>query len=227
MRTRAFAQFILLGVLASVQVVAQYSGPSPYLSFADSPFLGTSFTEYFHLEDFEDGLNSPGLTTNAGFVNDPGDQIDSVDADDGLIDGNGNNGHSYYSDDAHVLQFVFDSAALGGLPTHAGLVWTDVGFVTGENFGISPVIFEAFDAGGVSLGVHGPFILGDGVITGETAEDRFFGIVHEGGISAIEARMPESTDWEVDHVQYGRVPEPSAFIALSLSALMVRRRSHT
>ncbi|MBL8879342.1 MAG: hypothetical protein JNG88_09510 [Phycisphaerales bacterium] len=224
MRIRTIASFFLLSIFAAEYSFAQYSGPSPYLSFADSPLAGTTFADYFYLEDFEDGLNSPGLAANAGFVNDPGVQIDSVDADDGLIDGSGNNGHSYYSDDSHVLRFTFDSAALGGLPTHAGLAWTDVGLVTGENFGFSPVIFEAFDAGGTSLGAHGPFILGDGFITGETAEDRVFAIVHAGGISAIEARMPESTDWEVDHVQYGRVPEPSAFALLAMLALLIPTR---
>ena len=45
--------FVLL-TLSSVSVMAGYLGPTPYLSFADSPFSGLSFG-YFHLETFETG----------------------------------------------------------------------------------------------------------------------------------------------------------------------------
>ena len=45
---------------------AAFLGPSPYLSFADSPFNGQSFT-YFHLENFESGtLSVPGVSMNVG-----------------------------------------------------------------------------------------------------------------------------------------------------------------
>jgi len=47
-------------------------GPTPYLSFVDSPFnpLQTSGGfAYFHLETFEDGLlNTPGVSANTGSV---------------------------------------------------------------------------------------------------------------------------------------------------------------
>src|SRR6266481_7452029 len=67
-------------------------GPTPYLSFGDSPFNGPSFS-YFHLETFEDHLlNTPGVTGSPGGVTSVvfGPAIhDSVDFDDGVIDGSG------------------------------------------------------------------------------------------------------------------------------------------
>jgi hypothetical protein len=74
-------------------------GPTPYLSFSDSPFKSVSFSQ-FYLEDFESGqFNSPWVTA---INNDPGQSLgvlspggttDSVDADDGVIDGVGRGGH--------------------------------------------------------------------------------------------------------------------------------------
>src|SRR5262245_58046922 len=120
-------------VLASTSAKADFLGPTPYLSFADSPFNGGSFSSFF-LEDFEDGaLNTPGVTASAGWsVLGPGAFTDSVDGDDGAIDGSGTRGHSFFSNSTQsTLTFTFNAAALGGaLPTAVGIVWTDVGTVT-------------------------------------------------------------------------------------------------
>src|SRR5687767_14985597 len=118
------ALFISFAVAAGAH--AQYSGPTPYLSAADSPFAATSFG-YFHLEDFEDDTLTPGLTALNGIRIGAGPFTDSVDADDGAIDGSGLDGGSYFSNAAtSTFEFVFDAGVLGALPTHAGLVWTDV-----------------------------------------------------------------------------------------------------
>lgn len=155
----------------------------------------------------------------------PGSFTDSVDSDDGVMDGSGLAGSSYFSNGAtSTFEFVFDGASLGGLPTHAGLVWTDVGDVLAGSPGIGLVRFEAFDAVGVSLGDHGPFTLGDGSATGATAEDRFFGITHPAGISRITITMPDSVDWEVDHVQYGLIPAPGAAVLMLGTAGWCGRR---
>ncbi len=48
----------------------------------------------------------------------------------------------------------------------------------------------------------GPVAIADGSISGETAEDRFFGVTNPGGISSI--RISNTAGGiEVDHLQYG------------------------
>jgi hypothetical protein len=116
--------------------------------------------------------------------------------------------------------FTFDAGVLGSLPTHAGVVWTD---------GAGQITFEAFGPGGVSLGTIGPVsdpgVFPDGGITGETAEDRFFGVTAAGGISAIFISN-SAGGIEVDHLQYGlliagpaAVPEPASLLLLGVGGL--------
>jgi hypothetical protein len=198
-------------------------GPSPYLSFADSPFPTGSF-DYFHLEDFEDAaLNTPGASASSGSPLPPGSLTDSVDGDNGPIDGSGTSGYSWYVTQTGVT-FTFDENVLGALPTHAGMVLTDIGFVLDGSIGVGSVSFEAFDADSISLGVVGPIVFGDGLAGGQTAEDRFFGAAHLGGISRISFVL-NSADWELDHLQYGAVPEPSSLLLAALSALALCLRS--
>lgn len=229
-RTHAGVALCVLAVLAvATSADAQMLGPSPYLSLADSPLLPAPFN-YFFLEDLEDGaMNSPGVLSSSLIVLGPGPLEDSVDADDGLIDGLGQGGRSLYSGGSTSITLVFDGLALGGLPTHAGLVWTDVGFANPVN-GIGDVIFEAFDAVNAPIGVVGPVLLGDGAFDGGTAEDRFFGVVYPAGIGSIRITMPGSDDFEVDHLQYGRVPEPATLAfcgaGLLIGGLFRRRRAH-
>lgn len=196
-------------------------GPSPYLQASGSPFASTAFS-WFHLENFEDGLNAPGLSMSAGTILNPGPETDSVDGDDGSLDGLGQAGHSWYLN-INTVTMRFDDAILGAFPTHAGFVWTDVGTTTGA-VGIAPFEYEVFDSTGTSLGVFGPFTLGDGDFRGQTAEDRFFGFESASGISAITIRSSESTDWEIDHVQYGLVPAPSSIALMLAAAPFIRRR---
>ena len=218
---------VVIKLLLSLSAVAAAVGPTPCLGLADSPFSAQSF-EYFHVETLQDGvLNVPGVTVGSNVeVLTSGATIDSVDADDGLTDGLGNSGGSFYLVSG-VFRADFDPAMLGALPTHAGLVWTDVGF-SELTIGSGNVEFEAYDENLVSFGTIGPFTLGDGAFSGQTAEDRFFGWVHAGGIRRIELRTG-STDWEADHLQYGRVstvPEPgtSALLMMGCLGLLLRGR---
>lgn len=186
-------------------------GPTVYTSFTNSPFNGGSFS-YFYLENFETGsLTVPGVNLSAGVVIGPGSLVDSVDGDDGAIDGFGQNGRSLLQTTAlNGIQFTFSSGTLGQLPTHVGIVWTD---------GINDIRFEAFDAANNSLG----FLTGNHAeanFTGETAEDRFYGIISAGGIGSIfvQSSVPVGGGGlEVDHLQYGfaAVPEPSTLILAS------------
>ncbi len=178
-------------------VPAHYFDPSAYLSFQDSPFKNLPLS-YFYREDFEDHLlNTPGVVANTGGVTSVifgSGYHDSVDADDGSIDGHGAAGDSYFSYDGNFgIKFTFNASVLGSLPTHAGLVWTD---------GAGAVYFEAFDRNGVSMGLRGPFNLPDDVYVDTTAEDRFLGAYNPEGISAIRV-LNTSGGIEVDHLQYG------------------------
>lgn len=181
----------------------EFFGPTPYLGFGNSPFSGLGFAQ-FYLENFEDGaLNTPGASASAGWgVNVGGD---SVDEDDGAIDGSGVMGNSYYSrHTTKSLTITFNAAALGGhLPTHVGIVWTDVGAVDSGDYGYCNVTFQAFDSAGLLLGSAGGSHVGDGSNQNGTAEDRFFGVKHNAGIARITIGINNSTDWTVDHLQYG------------------------
>ncbi|MFO0828032.1 MAG: hypothetical protein U0572_07760 [Phycisphaerales bacterium] len=175
-------------------VAQTFVGPLPYVSSADSPF-DTAHPTYV-LETFEDDLfNINGVTANLpnSAVIGPGGLTDSVDADDGLIDGNGTNGHSFFNASGSTgVTFTFDPGILGGLPTHAGVVWTD---------GAGTTLFEAFGPGDVPLGSIGPVAIADGSFFGTTAEDRFFGVIHAGGIAKIRISNT-SGGIEVDHFQF-------------------------
>jgi hypothetical protein len=180
---------------SAVQARAQtLYGPTPYLCAADSPFDMSGLGVTFFLETFEDNmLNTPGVTASVG---DPtsGGLVDSVDCDDGVIDGSGSGGHSWFYIGGSVgVRFTFDAGALGGLPTRAGIVWTD---------GAGDTTFEAFGPSGESIGTIGPVSIADGSYSGTTAEDRFFGVQYALGISAIHISNTFG-GIEVDHLQYG------------------------
>lgn len=202
---------------------ATFYGPSAYASAADAPFDAADFDSYFYLEDVEDSaINTPGLS-----VTGPSLCISGFNCftGSGLIDsvgngGNGNAGHSIFTNGS--TQIDFDTTALGGLPTFAGLVWTD---------GNNPITFEAFDQNGLSLG----FLNGqhaDGSFSGTLGDDRFYGVAHAGGISRLLISNPPGT--EIDHIQYGRdrqtapIPEPGAWALMIVgfggAGVMLRRR---
>jgi hypothetical protein len=229
----------LASMLGGTAAHAALLGPSggtglsgEYASFADSPFSGLDFSAgYFFLEDFEDGLqNTAGLTADTGGVTSVvfGPTLhDSVDLDDGTLDGSGLAGDSWFSSIGSAgVTWTFNETVLGALPTHAGLVWTDGG---------GTITFEAFDASGNSLGtvVGGHATGGSG---GQTDEDRFYGVTEAGGISAIKISN-SSGGIELDHVQYGNpsvdqptaIAEPGGLAVLGLAmaglGLLRRRRA--
>jgi hypothetical protein len=207
--------WLLLLCPLGVRAGAVLLEPAPYLSFTNSPFDATGFN-YFYLETLEDGaLNTPGVTINNGWIiTGSGNLVDSVDADDGIVDGSGTNGYSLLSGGVQTnLTLTFHAADLGGqLPTHAGMVCTDIGDVLFGQFGVGDLTFSARDAADVLLGSVLFTNFGNGSVQGSgagaTAEDRFFGVINPGGISSISLSVNNSVDWEVDHLQYGYfVPE--------------------
>jgi hypothetical protein len=208
------------------RAAATFFGPTPYLSTADIPAGFYAGGSPAFLEDFEDNALNGGITATpalggggAFFGSDFGTAlIDSVDADDGLINGVSNNGAGHFGQSywtPSTVTFTFS----GPLPTAAALVWTD-GATSGEK-----VTFEAFGPGSVSLGTYGPFPIGDGDNFGGTAEDRFFGVQNPGGILAISL-TPLIGALEVDHVQYGvGAPEPSTLLLSLLVGLTLALRA--
>ncbi len=178
-------------------LATQLLGPVPYRSFADSPFASpTPLT--FYLEDFEDGLlNVPNVTIDRGsvtsvrFCHEP-NITDSVDGDDGNpADGACIDCDSYFGNGVPGLTISFAQDA--PLPPHAGVVWT-----AGAGF----TRFEAFDENGASLGVVGPVAIADGTFNTSMGEDRFFGVIHETGISSVKIGNTEG-GIEIDHLQFG------------------------
>jgi hypothetical protein len=219
---RVICSAIVLTLSLAPVVLAGPVGPTPYLSSADSPWAAISFSS-FYLENFEDGaLNTLGATSaGATSIVAAGDPFaDSVDADDGTIDGSGTAGRSHYTTNGTAgIEYLFNAGDLGALPTHAGIVWTDLS-------GTADVFFEAFDSANLSLGVIAAGALNDGQSTGQTAEDRFLGWTHPAGIARIRVYQSGS-DMELDHLQYGiAVPEPAVATLLigACLALGVRRR---
>lgn len=233
----AAAAWVFAGTANAVTPAATLYGPSPYTSFADSPFKALGFS-YFHLDDFESNSRTPGYAaTTGGTILPAGASTDSVDKDDGVIDGSGTGGRSWFSqfggNTTPVFTFEFDKTVLGTLPTHVGIVWTDVGSVKPDpefpsipvTDGFVKVSFVAYAADGSFLDSIQPAgLLGDGLVNGNTAEDRFFGIASAAGISKIEIFALYSTDWEVDHLQYGAlnpVPEPGQWLLMALGLVGV------
>jgi hypothetical protein len=178
-------------------------GPTPYRQLADSPFADAGLS-LFMLEDMEDGafslapVSMDGLRTTLYSTT----LVDSVDGDDG----NPTDGQcwrpatpceSLFSPSGPAGITIDFRFTPGGMPTHAGLVWTD---------GEGSVSFEAFDSTGQRIGLIGPFS-GNGfpdlTVANTTAEDRFFGAVSPSGISRIRV-FNTLGGVEIDHVQYGR-----------------------
>ena len=223
---------IFAGLSLPSTVHGQLIGPLEYLCFntatttatgdcanKDSPFKNESFS-YFHLKNFEDQVvDAPGVTFTAncgtpppafgcpfisvfGFIP---EATDSVDEDDGAIDGSGattpgGRGQAIWARGNPGIEFSFDATDLGGsLPTHAGIVWTD---------GSGTWTFEAFDAVGASMGTI-TAALGDETFLGTTKDDRFFGAINPAGISKIKIMNPGGGGIEVDHLQYGLAGPPT------------------
>jgi hypothetical protein len=213
-----------------------FLGPTPYLSRADSPFPVDGSNANFFLEDFEDGLlNTPGIfqpllpITHASVLQ-PHQLTDSVDGDDGVVDGNGQGGHALAANAYMVFptnppftwsttRFGFDKGALGHFPNAFGFVWTD---------GVSPstLLVEFFDQDWQFLAQRELGDLGDDRLTGETADDRFLGFVSDTPFAFVQITNkypgPPYT-FEIDHVQYGVIPEPTGLILAVVGVLLFGR----
>jgi PKD domain len=162
---------------------------------------------YFYLEDLRDGMvNMPGLTVSPLTIA-PGD---SVDEDDGTVNGNGAAPFSLRSNDSNNprVELRFDGSVLGKLPTHVGVVLTD-----GNKDAKTRV--DVYDASNTLVGTTNANLTNsflDGSPNGGgTGEDRFFGFISPQGIASmtvdsIKGGAKGSLAFTLDHIQYGFDP---------------------
>ncbi len=201
---------VVLGGTGQSQATIFFYDDTPYYSTGDIPsgfYAGGSPT---FLEDFEDGTLGGQIIEVFGSLQ-TSPWIDSVDFDDGSLNGSGSDGKSWVVSDSATFTFRGTT-----LPTAFALVLTDANPDYG-NTGrtTSDMRFEAFGLGEVSLGTFDVLGFGDNEFEGKTLEDRFFGVTDPNGILGIKMTNISGTTFEVDHVQYGQegssvVPEPSA-----------------
>jgi len=214
----------IIGFAGTVQAAStfHFNANQTYLGIASGPFNAMAGSGNLSVENFEDGLvNTVGMSINRGTVRGATNSTDSVDRDDGNVDGLGRAGRSFTSGSHKSISISFANQG-GNMPQMAGLVWTD----GRQN---SVVVMKAWDRNGNYLG----FLrtrLGDLSRLGQTADDRFLGVTSEDGISRIELRS-NFGGFEVDHVQFAygmvAVPVPPALmmgVAGLLGAVIWRRR---
>lgn len=209
--------------------------PIPFASFADSPFARALF-DYF--EGLEDHLPASGFLASRRMASRSAGVWGPDDVDDGLINEVRTSGHTWYFDGISSITFTFSAALLGTLPTHAGLVWTDLGLANARA-GAGSVLFEAFDTGNNLLGLIGPSALGGELFAGQMAEDRFFGITNGGGIGSVRISLLNSSEQGLDNLQYDATKfaqfaadsDPAATLALLVVGRagtgFTRRRLHS
>ena len=188
-----------------LQPLPELFGPSPYLSVDDTPngFLPLPCDQCIRLEDFEDGSLDFGLEISTGMVIDPDfgtglpNLTDSVDVDDGVIDGTGQTGEGGYSWFAQGNSVLI---TLPGITQSAGVVWTD------GDPRLTEVVFEAFDQDGNSLGQINAGDIADDSVQGTTEDDRFFGVRFGDGIvtgvTAMRISNVGPSGIEIDHIQF-------------------------
>lgn len=187
--------------------VAVVEGASPYLSIADSGFTITDPGTDYVVLDFEDGVVTPfGADLTLSYIVPPSPATDSVDGDDGAIDGSGTAGTSGAEVRGTPVVVQFDAEVIGGYPRDFGIVVTDV------DTGPALLRLRGFDPLGALTFVRNFTVVGDDTGNGTTAEDTFLGLHADNGLSRVEI-VCLSGNMEVDHIQFGlQVPMPVTFL---------------
>ena len=215
---------LMAGVIAQpARAATFFFTDTPYRSAADIPAGFYADGAPALLEDFEDGRLHVSLSASGGSVigSNSGGFVgaqDSVDGDDGLVNGRISRGNSwFFGAGATGVTFTFTGEVL---PTAFGVVWTD---------GLGAVTFSASAGDGGPLGSITRSGFADDSFSGTVLEDRFFGVTSAAGIKSIS--ISNSTGGiELDHVQYGTmaapVPLPAAMwlMLTGLAGLVARRR---
>ena len=223
---RILCATLFFGIVPVAYSATTTFGPSAYLQTGDTPdgFFCAECVGW--IEDFELGAVDSFISIDNGTLLGPNtfsglmnSVTDSVDGDDGNVDGWGNDGSSWFADSSSV------TVAFSKNVKNAGLVFTDGDRVS------TNIVLEAFDMDGNSLAVINGGDLADDMFTGETAEDRFMGFQDtDARIAKITLSMDTGTGIEIDHIHWQEacvVPEPNAaLIAIAglLGLIGFRRR---
>jgi hypothetical protein len=204
-------------------------GPTPYRSAADSPFDLSGLGTTFFLENFEDDILSPGLYFERGYPDSTRPILNnSVDEDDGVIDGNDAGGHSVRamplfacigSSCTNDALWSFELMSSGSFPTATGIV------ITGSNGAAGQIVVEAseFPSGQYELFTFDI----EGIISQplNANDDLFIGFLNPLGIFSVKLQQYRRSHEGVpffpptfDHLQYGKfVPEPSSFVLAGMA----------
>ena len=146
---RLFAGVLFMGALPIAANAATTTfGPSAYLQHGDTPDGFACEQCTLVIEDFEDNSLHPFLSMSNGQILPPNSRsgiadfvTDSVDGDDGSVDGNGNGGYSWFSSNVRTVTISFANTVKS-----AGLVFTD------GDYNATNVMLEAFNSSGASIG---------------------------------------------------------------------------
>jgi hypothetical protein len=167
-----------------------------YVKLGDSGLFGAmSLDDEFYCETFEDGaVNTPGLSIGGGSIFTPGPTTDSVDFDDGSLNGSGTGGWSYKANAGATITISINQAALTGLPERLAFAWTD----GAQNSSLTLVVTTGTNA--TFTRTLGPAM--DASTNGGTAEDRLVSITSSQGIKSVAITASGGQGFEIDHVQY-------------------------
>jgi hypothetical protein len=174
-----------------------------YRSSSDSPASGpVSLPDSLIIENFESDVLQPGLTVSSGTVGDG----NSVDADDGVLDGSANGKSlglgSWFPFEPSNVTLTFGADDIGGAPRFAGVVVTDASGVEdklGNPVAVS-VTLTVYLTDGTSLS-NSYDILSQ---PADATDDVFIGVelgaLSLTGIDSIA--VSAATPIAIDHVQY-------------------------
>jgi hypothetical protein len=196
---------------------------TPYLSIANSPLVTAS--PGYQLDTFESGaltLPAVTLTTLHGSSVDP---HSSVDADDGVVDGNGLNCKTLTvitQANTTGATFSVSNVILGTYPKSAGIAVTvDIA---------NPLIFTVFDS---SNAVSGTLTIPNSNALDPSNDDFLLWASDPAGISAISVSSTNAAiALHLDHLQFDTIntisiPEPGTFagaMVIGISGLFAARR---
>jgi hypothetical protein len=214
----------------------EFRTPSNYDSVYDSPWSGPILAPdvgapTYYLEDFQDGkLNTPGLRLpqyDPGYPSSVVRILDNMGVGWGPDPGTPGRALSSFAMHAafsnppiwyNSLDFVFDEAELGFLPTDFGFAWTDDSY--GMHFRLT-----VYDRQHNELGT----LTGTG-----TGAPQLHSLRYDGGIGSVRMwtskLQHQETELTIDHVQYGdrftlrlaseaTAPEPGSAVLLLLGAV--------